>query len=145
VTDRPKRRAIPVRSKRTVVDRQGGLCICGCGQAVSEKPMTGTHFDHEPALRLRDVNDDGTDYIPPQGHPDFIDARCRPSHKVKTSGASRAAGTAGTDIGKIKKERKRLKRAGRPKRKWQSRGFDTTRSRKMSGKVVKRVQKRRRL
>lgn len=115
---RPKRRAIPLRIKRIVCDRQGSLCKCGCGQPVSEKPKRNTHFDHEPALILRDVSADGSDYIPPQHDPAYIDARCPASHKVKTCGSG--ATTAGTDIGKRKKERKRGL-APKFKRRWPSR------------------------
>jgi hypothetical protein len=117
--DRPPRKAIPVRIKRAVCARQGGLCKCGCGQPVSEKPRTNTHFDHEPALILRDVNRSGTDYVPPQHSARHIDARCPLSHKVKTSGSG--ATTAGTDIGKRKKERKR--RRCTPKKRIASVGF----------------------
>lgn len=86
--------------------------MCGCGQPVSEKPRSNTAFDHEPALKLRDVDWEAFEYIPHQHDPAYIDARCTRSHKVKTSGSG--ATTAGTDIGKIKKERKR----GRSKVKW---------------------------
>ena len=117
---RPPRKAIPLWVKRHVVGAQGGLCVCGCGQAVSVKARTDTHFDHEPALILRKVNQRKTDYIPPQHHPDYIDARCPLSHKIKTSGSG--ATTAGTDIGKMKKERKR-NRPPKPKRSWPKRSF----------------------
>lgn len=124
---RPERKAIPLVIKRAVVRRQKGLCKCGCGQTVSEKPKTNTHFDHEPALRLREINRTRTGYIPHQHDPRYIDARCPGSHRVKTHGAG--ATTAGTDTGKIKKERKREREAGKKKvskwipRKMQSRGF----------------------
>lgn len=112
-TDRPPRRTTPAAVRRAVVDRQDGFCKCGCGQRVHWWHKTNTHFDHEPALRLREINADGTDYIPPQHDPDYIDARCPESHAAKTHGTG--ATTAGTDIGKIKKERKRA-RAPQPKR-----------------------------
>jgi len=116
---RPARKRIPVWIKRLVCKRQGGICVCGCGQPVSEKPKTQTHFDHEPALILRDVNRRRTDYIPPQLSPRHIDARCIKSHKAKTHG--KGATVAGTDIGKMKKERRR----GRTKVKcqWPKRKF----------------------
>lgn len=124
---RPKRRAIPVGTKRAVCDRQGGVCKCGCGMPVSEKPSTGTKFDHRPPLRLRDISADGTDYVPHQHSADYIDAICAEEHQRRTNGTG--ATTAGTDTGYIKKERKRnkpekLKRAWGPSRKLQSRGFD---------------------
>lgn len=117
---RPKRKAIPKWVKRLVVERQNGVCVCGCGQAVSAEVGTNTHFDHEPALALRNVNRRRTDYIPPQFSPSHIDARCPGSHKIKTSGSG--ATTAGTDIGKIARERKR-DRPPRMKRKWPKRKF----------------------
>lgn len=101
---RPPRKAIPAAVKRAVVARQNELCKCGCRAFMSWRPRMNTHFDHEPALRLRAVNKRGTDYVPAQLHPDYIDARCPDSHRVKTHGAG--ATTAGTDIGKIKKMRK---------------------------------------
>jgi hypothetical protein len=101
---RPPRRHIPVAIRRSVVERQGGRCKCGCRLAMSEKPRSGCHFDHEPALRLRMVNILGTDYIPPQHDPAYIDARCQPSHVVKTNGSG--ATVAGSDTGKMNKLRK---------------------------------------
>ena len=125
---RPKRKAIPVRPRHEIVARQGGVCICGSGLPVSAERDGTTDYDHEPALILRDVNEDGTDYVPPQLDPQYIDARnrtCR-CHKIKTSGSG--ATTAGTDIGKWKKEQKRARRASKPKRHWPS-------GRKLKGKT----------
>lgn len=102
--ERPKRKQIPVYVKRLVCERMGGKCPCGCGQLVSWRPKTDTHFDHEPALRLRDILPDGSDYSPAQHDPKYIDARCSASHRRKTSGTG--ATTAGTDVGKIKKLRR---------------------------------------
>lgn len=126
---RPKRRTIPIRVKRAVVERQAGFCKCGCGQMVSAEPKTDTTFDHEPALRLRDVNPGLNDYIPPQHSQRHIDALRTACHHIKTHGTG--ATTAGTDIGKIKKARN-LARGGKTvrhpmpkphKRKWPSRTF----------------------
>lgn len=129
---RPKRLHIPIGTKREVAARQGGLCACGCGLIfaafVAVGPVgrwsivhrSGVQWDHDPALRLRDVNRMGTDYLPPQLAPFYIVARCRRSHARKTHGTG--ATTAGTDAGKIRKER-RASRKSRPKRKIQSRGF----------------------
>lgn len=127
---RPPRAHIPVAVKREVVARQNFLCKCGCNQAVSEKPKTNTDFDHHPALRLRELNRKGDDYIPAQNDPDYIVARCKASHRIKTSG--RGATTAFSDIGAIKKERRRG-RPMKPKRAIPSRSFPKI-ARKMRGK-----------
>lgn len=103
--DRPARKAIPAAVRRAVVERQGGACRCGCGEVVSARHDGKSRFDHEPALRLRDVNRRRTDYSPAQHHPDYIDALTPACHDRKTRGTG--ATTAGTDVGKIKKERKR--------------------------------------
>lgn len=106
MTDRLARTHIPMSSKRTVSERQHGVCKCGCGT-----PIFGTkgkiHWDHEPALRLRDIAPDGKDYIPRQNNPAYLDALCVTAHQAKTNGTG--ATTAGRDTGKIKKERKRNK------------------------------------
>lgn len=116
---RPKRKHIPIAVKREVAERQNGICRCGCGfefaafnlHTMRWETLRGAtvHFDHDPALRLRDVNRRRTDYIPPQNDPKYLVARCVASHKIKTIGAgtSRKRSMAGTDIGKITKERGR--------------------------------------
>lgn len=111
---RPKRKNIPRRTKDIVLARQGGICLCGCGS--SDK----LEFDHVPALRLRDLTPDGKEYIPGQHSASHIVARCKPSHRAKTSGTG--ATTAGSDIGAIKKERKRSRKP-KFKRKIANRGF----------------------
>lgn len=112
---RPKRRAIPKAVKVAVVNRQDGLCRCGCMQPVSAEPRTGTKFDHRPCLRLRNISEDGLDYDPHQHSERHIDAICREEHDRRTFGTG--ATTAGTDTGAIKKERKRG-RPPKPKRRW---------------------------
>lgn len=124
MTDRPKRRYIPKAVRLIVFRRQRGVCACGCKRPVWFG--MDIHLDHEPALRLREVNAEGTDYIPPQLSPDHIDAVCPAYHHWKTHGGG--ATTAGSDIGKIKKERRRARAPKRkrpfPKgRKMQSAGF----------------------
>lgn len=114
---RPARKNIPMAVKREVATRQGGICQCGCGTAIAwpEGDKCTVEFDHMPALRLREINRAGTDYIPAQNDSDYIVARCTESHLIKTSGSG--ATTAGTDIGAIKKERRRG-RPPRPKTNW---------------------------
>lgn len=132
---KPKRKAIPARIKKAVCAAQDGCCPCGCDLTVSAEPKTGTEFDHEPALELRDVESDLSDWIPPQHDAAYIVARCGPSHLAKTSGTG--ATTAGSDIGKIKKERKRRKAiaaiGSQPKRRFGRRSFPPKGSRKLKG------------
>jgi hypothetical protein len=128
--DRPARKHIPIAVKRAVARRQNGVCQCGCGTVIfsdslgSRTASPNIQWDHDPALRLRDVNRRKTDYVPRQNDPNYLVARCRPSHRAKTSGTG--ATTAGTDTGKIKKERKRAKKGRKtrwPSRKIPSRPF----------------------
>ena len=74
MTDRPKRKAIPMRAQR-----DSALWALGLD------PKT-TQFDHDPALGLRPVNADGTDYDPPQLDPRFIVPRETGEHARKTDG-----------------------------------------------------------
>jgi hypothetical protein len=120
---RPKRKAVPMAERRVVVARQFGLCKCGCKEMVYAERGRGTHFDHEPALILRDIHIDGTDYLPPQHSVPHLDAYAHISHaRRKTCGMG--ASTAGSDTGKRKKERKRDK-PDKPKRKWGSRKMES--------------------
>lgn len=114
---KPKRRTIPKRIRAIVAARQNWLCKCGCGLEIRLVPNSGIEWDHEPALKLREIALGGKDWIPPQHDPDYIDARCEASHDAKTHGTG--ATTAGTDIGKIKKERQRARKP-KPKRAWPS-------------------------
>lgn len=130
---RPKRKGIPVATKKLVVDRQGGICLCGCGRAVEWKNHRATtRFDHFPALNLRPLNGDGTDYEPAQLDHRYIDARCLDSDERRRSGGPARATTAGTDVNAMAKQRKRdrkpkMKRAWAKGRKLQSRGFEQSR------------------
>lgn len=140
--DRPPRRAIPVSVKRAVVARQKGICPCGCGQEVSERPRTNTVFDHVPPLRQRTVNAAGTDYEPPQHSAEHIDAVCRAESDVRTFRGRGAAGRS--DATENARERRREKERagiGKPKSKWGSRplkgggGFPPKGSRPMRKKT----------
>lgn len=139
---RPPRLHIPIEVKREAARNQGGICQCGCKTpcwADAKQTKALVQWDHDPALRRRNVNRAGTDYVPRQLDPRYIVGRCAASHLIKTSGTG--ATTAGTDIGAIKKERKRNKAlAGlaKPKAKIQGRGFRKDVRRRMNGKVEKR-------
>lgn len=111
----PQRRTIPIRVKRAVSERQHGTCLCGCDapiwrDAKRTKVTIGFVWDHEPALKLRNVVEKNgeLEHEPHQHDAAYITARCARSNRLKTSGAG--ATTAGTDVGKIKKERKRSRK-----------------------------------
>jgi len=50
---------------------------------------------------LRPLNEDGTDTVPPQHDPCYIEPLAKADHKAKTFGSG--ATTAGSDIGRIAK------------------------------------------
>jgi hypothetical protein len=106
-TERPKRKAIPDRIKLEVVLRQDGRCP-HCSEKLG--PLKDLNFDHRPAIINRDVNEAGTDYLPAQLDPEFIQAiHVLPCHRERTigRGGEKRTTTAGSDIG-IRDKTKRL-------------------------------------
>ncbi len=92
-------------------------------------------YDHRPSLILRPVNAEGTDYIPPQNDPEFIDplhAKCHLERTVgRKAGAERTVTTKGSDIGlKAKFARLEGRTKKRPKIKIPSRPFPSKRKMK---------------
>lgn len=75
MTDRPKRKAIPMRVK-----------LAACLRLLGFEPGARIEWDHTPALGLRPVNADGTDYDPPQLDPKHIEPKLHEPHKLKTNG-----------------------------------------------------------
>lgn len=121
---RPKRKAIPLAVRVTVGDRQKWRCAA-CGEGLN--PLC-IEFDHRPAIISRPVNAAGTDYDPPQNHPDFIEALDPSCHQQRTTGrkpgAERTVTTKGSDVWlKSKFNRLEGRTKKRPKQKIQSRGF----------------------
>ena len=107
MTDRPKRKAIPASVKNAVLVRQGYRCA-ECKQTLLGGPVD---YDHRPALIMRPVNAEGTDYIPPQNDPDHIEAlHPRPCHLRRSvgraPGAEKTATSKGSDVWLAKKFRK---------------------------------------
>jgi hypothetical protein len=114
-------------------------------------------WSHEPALQLRAINEAGTDYDPPQHDPGFIFIRRRAEHDritFKDNGTGRGDLTAIAHSKRVTKEHEEFRRrilakdAGepRPERRGhglRSRGFDKSLSKKFSGKVVPRRERRR--
>lgn len=118
VNDRPKRKAIPVRIKREVCERQGLLCYQCHEVPVHWETGSRTHMDHRPPLRLRGIRDDMRDYEPAQHDPIYLDALCVECHKLRTF---RGTGADFCDLTKIKRERRREKERrgeGKKKRTW---------------------------
>jgi hypothetical protein len=139
---RPKRKAVPLAIKAAVLIRQKHHCA-ECGFPFT--PQNKIEYDHRPALILRAVNSDGTDYWPRQNDPDHIQALHSDCHLRLTvgriPGAERTITTKGSDAHLAKKFR-RLERASdssaklrHPKQKLKSRGF---------GKVSRPFKKRER-
>lgn len=118
----PRKGFTPVQ-RRAVWERDGGRC-CACG--VDLQP--GWHIDHILPRELGGAHE-----------MDNWQALCAPCHKEKTKGDNR----------RIAKSRRLRKADAAPveessiqsNHKIQSRGFDKTRSRKMSGKVEPRRRK----
>jgi hypothetical protein len=69
------RKNIPLSIKLAVALRMLGFAK---GQRVD--------FDHDPALGLREWDDEKRDFIPPQPDPEFIVIRTEPAHDIKTNG-----------------------------------------------------------
>lgn len=98
-------------------------------------------WSHEPALGLRAINDDGTDYKPPQNDPNYLFIRKRAEHDAitfKNNGTGRGDITTIAKVKRLTKEQEEFRRkvlarpcgAKRtptgnwpPGRKIQSRGF----------------------
>ena len=122
---RPTRKAIPRAVKDKVLDRQHRRCAeCKLEFAAGAK----IEYDHRPAIVMRAVNVEGTDYHPPQNDPEHIDALHKACHLRRTvgrlPGAEKTATTKGSDAWLAAKFRK-LEGKNKPKfkRKIQSRGF----------------------
>lgn len=96
---RPARKPIPLRVLRICERRQGGKCACGCGMQLEDQTVNN---DHRPPLIEREVNADGTDYIPPQHDPAYIEILIKGHHDTRTfgSGGTRRIETRSGDIGR---------------------------------------------
>lgn len=115
-SERPARKKIPLWVKVIVLIKR-----------LKELLKTDViHFDHRPPLADREVNAAGTDYIPPQLDPDYIDARSGEEHRVLTYG--NGATTAGSDAHRRKKMRSlRGENKEKPKKSWPSRKIPSRR------------------
>ena len=122
---RPKRKNIPQWVKKAVLKRDRNCCgECKLIFITGEKMQ----FDHRPSIEQRPVNAEGTDYIPPQLDPDYIEALHEPCHDKRTfgrtPGAEKTVTIKGSDAWLAKKFRRlegRTKR--RPRRTIIPKGF----------------------
>lgn len=86
MTDRPKRRAPTLAVK-----------VAACERRLCELLETDRiEYNHEPALVFRAVNDAGTDYVPAQNDPRYIEALSREEHDRHTNGGK------ATTLGSVK-------------------------------------------
>lgn len=72
MTNYPARKDISWQIKAYLYHKQDGLCA-GCGATLELFKPRAVHADHNPALTIRPLNEDGTDYDPPQLDPNYID------------------------------------------------------------------------
>lgn len=82
----PARRTIPLSIKLAVALRALGV------------KASDINWSHEPALGLRAINEDGTDYDPPQHDPEYIFIRTKVQHSHITN---KNNGTGRSDKGAI--------------------------------------------
>lgn len=97
----PKRREPPLSVKLAVALRALG---------VKEDDI---EFSHEPALGLRAINADGTDYDPPQHDPNYLFIRTRAAHKhitFKDNGTGRSDITTIAKVRRLTKEQEDFQR-----------------------------------
>lgn len=118
---RPIRKAIPKNIKVVVRLFQNGLCGCRkrCGVKLPPDGKGLVEYQHEPALALRAVSWDGSDYEPPQHDPRYIFAELKDCHKTETYHPRSKATSLGSDRHAIDKTRRlRGELKPRPKKKW---------------------------
>lgn len=129
---RPKRKAIPKKVRLTVLARTLNCCAaCGHGFRRDSK----IEFDHRPAIIMRAVNVEGTDYHPPQNDPAHIEPLHKSCHLQRTVGrkadAERTVTVKGSDAWlKSKFARLEGKTKKRPTKKIANRGFQKKENRK---------------
>lgn len=146
--NRPARKFIPI-----------GIRLQACLYLLGFDPVNEKiEWDHDPALGLRAVNADGTDYEPAQLDPRFIRPMRKADHLAKTTGRkgeSKFSSNGGGDTSRVAKARRTLAEAEarvgiqtkepgkRRERKGtiKSRGFDKTRTRTFKGEVKLRRSK----
>lgn len=103
-----KRRTPPLAIKLQGALVQLEACMRKLGMIPEEVVVSGWDFDHDPALELRAVGEDGR-HVPDQHDVRFLVWRPRQQHKVKTTGRAGTSKLAmvNGDAQKIKKNRRR--------------------------------------
>lgn len=145
MTERPARKFIPI-----------GIRLQACLYMLGFDPVNEKiEWDHFPAIGLRALNADGTDYEPAQLDPRFIRPMRKADHQIKTSGRkgeSKFSSSGNGDTSRVAKAKRILeeteKRLRMPSRECgqrrerkgsiQSRGFDKTMTRTFKGKAKPR-------
>lgn len=93
------RKAIPTTVKLDVVIRQEGRCKT-CNEKLGS--LADTQFDHTPAIQLRVWCEEIRDTAPASNDPDYIEAKHKDCHAVKTFGSqNKHASKRGADVTEI--------------------------------------------
>lgn len=102
--NRPARKNIPKSVDRIILRRQKYKCA-KCGEPLSPFPL---RRDHRPPLSEREVNEDRTDYIPPQLDPAYIEIIHANCHDIRTfgSGGTTRIETRSGDMGRLHHNRR---------------------------------------
>ncbi len=123
---RPRRKAIPYWIRQSVGTHQNWRCAV-CQVFLGDE----IEFDHRPPLVMRPIRDDGSDYVPLQLDPRYIDALHPRCHLQRTVGrkpdAEKTVTTKGSDAWAAKKFR-RLENPKRRRAKIPSRPFPKAKS-----------------
>lgn len=106
-----KRRAIPMKTKLEAALNQLEAAMRKLDMIPVEEVVSGWECDHDPALELRAVGEDGR-HQPHQHEVRFLVWRPRKQHRVKTTGRSGESKLAmvNGDAQKIAKNRQRAKK-----------------------------------
>jgi len=104
------RPSIPTTVKLDVVIRQEGKCKA-CGERLGQ--LKDTQFDHVPALQLRIWCEEIKDTAPQANDPEFIEAKHKVCHLVKTTGRkgeSKFSDTRDGDVPQIARTKRLAKK-----------------------------------
>lgn len=80
----PPRKSIPDKLKLEIYLEHNGRCA-RTGKKLGHYSRQ-TEYNHNPPLKLRAINEDGTDYVPPQLDPAYIEPLMPSVHDAVTNG-----------------------------------------------------------